>query len=128
MKVFDGGNGWGAKVNFVDDNNVFVGYDMDQSCCEYADWFIISRQLPFDEFETSYSEYEKPNIDGYYFDKSFFVQYEGHPDLDMGGCVIFKMVGCGDPLYLHLFNVHNGYYAHGFEFKINDRIVKQGTL
>ncbi len=36
MKIFmrDG------KVNFVDESNVLLGYDMGSLCCEYADWII----------------------------------------------------------------------------------------
>ena len=41
MKVFDRD----GKVNFVDENNVILGYDMNQNCCEDADWFITPRDL-----------------------------------------------------------------------------------
>ena len=42
MKIFNKleKNGWGRKVNFVDENNVVLGYDMSQDCCERAGWFI----------------------------------------------------------------------------------------
>ena len=36
MKIFEDN----IKVNFVDENNVFVGYDMRQSCCEQAGYFF----------------------------------------------------------------------------------------
>lgn len=26
----------GCKVNFIDENDVFVGYDLDHQCCEHA--------------------------------------------------------------------------------------------
>ena len=29
MKKFE----TGSKINFVDENNVFVGYDLSQNCC-----------------------------------------------------------------------------------------------
>lgn len=31
MKFFEDGTGWSGKYNFVDENNVFVGYDAGQS-------------------------------------------------------------------------------------------------
>ena len=42
MKIFDGDF---DKVNFVDENNVFVGYDLLQDCCEDANWFIADREI-----------------------------------------------------------------------------------
>ena len=33
------------SVNFVDENNTLIGYDMSQCCCEDADWFISEAQL-----------------------------------------------------------------------------------
>lgn len=41
MKIFEDRE---YKVNFVDVNNVLVGYDLSQSCCEYAGWYIMNRQ------------------------------------------------------------------------------------
>jgi hypothetical protein len=29
-----------GKVNFIDSNNVILGYDLGQSCCEHAFWTI----------------------------------------------------------------------------------------
>lgn len=42
MKVFEGGEPkeWRGKVNFVDKNNVLVGFDDDQNCCEQCGWFL----------------------------------------------------------------------------------------
>jgi hypothetical protein len=34
LKVFDRE----GKVNFVDDKNMVVGYDMNRHCCEKASW------------------------------------------------------------------------------------------
>lgn len=41
MKIFDKD----GKVNFVDENNVIVGYDTNQHCSEHAGWFIASVML-----------------------------------------------------------------------------------
>ena len=40
MKVFDRD----GKINFVDKNNVVLGYDMNQDCCENANWFKNKRK------------------------------------------------------------------------------------
>jgi len=36
MKIFLNEKELETKINFVDDNNVFVGYDLTQQCCENA--------------------------------------------------------------------------------------------
>ena len=126
MKVFEGTprGVWVEKVNFVDDNNVFVGYDMGQSCCEHADWFIateITKEI------SSEKDHPRPDLDGYIFDVDFMEKVDSigddYNELDEGGMVIFKMTKSGQPdLYLHLFNCHNGYYGHGFEMKIGEDV------
>ena len=125
MKVFEGsGSSWGSKVNFVDDNDVFVGYDSHQNCCEHADWFIAEEITA----STSHSENETGiDLESYVFDKDSFEEVEcGDADCSM---VAFRLVSEGNPdLYLHLFNVHNGYYSHGFEVKHSGEVVESGSL
>lgn len=123
MKIFEE---LGSKVNFVDDNNVFVGYDMDQCCCEDADWFISDME----EF-SAYEEREQRNkydLESYSFDKTYFVEIEEPKGTDEGGMVRFKLIGENKPLYLHLYNSHNGYYSHGFKSTIDDLIWHIGCL
>lgn len=119
MRVFDIENGWNSKVNFVDENNVFVGFDTMQDCCEYADWFISDSITEYDSFEgfEHFVEANKPRLlQGYGFDASFFCSLTSG-SLDCGEMVVFKLYHeNSNPLYLHLFNCHNGYYGHGFEF------------
>lgn len=123
MEIFDSKETeWPEKVNFVDVNNVMVGYDMAQDCCEHADWFISEQIVLNNITEHGRKEFD---VGCYCFDTSFFknpkipVSEEGWDELDDGGMVIFKLVASGKPdLYLHLFNSHNGYYGHGFEAKI----------
>lgn len=131
MRIFDNDNGgWACKVNFVDANNVFVGYDTSQCCCENADWFIQDSLA-----DNSVDLYDTPDtpsnedLEGYAFDKEFHEDVD-HGGLDSGGMVVFKLVKDGSPdLFLHLFNVHNGYYGHGFEFGIKDgEIFESGCL
>jgi hypothetical protein len=125
MKIFEGGK-WGDKVNFVDVNNVFVGYDMGQDCCEYADWFIsnnIEKQtepVGVDSPDEDYSEWV--------FDRDFFLEPEDFQGLDDGGVVVFRLVNGDSEKFLHLFNSHNGYYGHGFEFGIDGKVLNGDTL
>ena len=132
MKIFEGEESAYPydKVNFVDENDVFVGYDTGQDCCEHADWFISEVITPYDYDKLGNLDEEKntPDIEGYFFDKEFFQEIESS-DLDEGGMVAFKLV-CDDKpdLHLHLFNAHNGYYGHGFEVKHGGEIVKEGSL
>jgi len=134
MKIFNSNDGtfWGEKVNFVDKNNVVVGYDMDQSCCERADWFIS------DKITLSISENQAHNdsvLEDYVFDKEFFkeVDYiknekDDWNELDEGGMVIFRLSNGENELFLHLFNCHNGYYYHGFEMKDDKNIMQKGNI
>lgn len=41
MKIFNEQRGrfWSGRWNFVDDNDVFVGYDSEQDCCEHASYY-----------------------------------------------------------------------------------------
>ena len=127
MRVFQE-NG---KVNFVDTNNVFVGYDMECLCHEQADWFIAN--VPAEDVPENLNQ--PTELMGYTFDWAFFQEVNPngacHTTLDEGGMVIFRLTSryINDPnKYLHLFNCRNGYYCHGFEFKIGEEIKREGSL
>jgi hypothetical protein len=123
MKVFNKD----GKINFVDDNNVFVGFDYSENCCEYFGWFL-TKQFPTGEDVRRLEEPSNIDPDGYQFDPNFFEQnLEGY-DFDEGGAAIFKLVKGHDHLFLTLFNSHNGYYGHGFEVKHGGITVNSGCL
>ena len=108
MKIFEKMERWEEKVNFVDENNVLVGYDMGQDCCEYADWFIADQPT-----EKVVERKETPDMEGWVFDPSYFREVESADEFDDGGMVIFRLVNGDQEKFLHLFNSHNGYYGHG---------------
>ncbi len=125
MKILDTEK-YGEHVNFIDDNDVFVGYDLRQDCCETADWYIWDKIIPY-----SYDDDDKretPDVNSYNFDLDFFQEVPSD-SLDAGKMVVFKLVAEDKPdLYLHLYNCHNGYYGHGFEVKHGGETVQSGTL
>lgn len=126
----------GRKINFVDENNVFVGYDLSQSCCENANWFISEKEenvIYDDKYnENKYNEivrrYDEYNIEDYIFHTGYFKDVDC-PHVDEGRMVRFKLIAENKPdLYLHLFNAHNGYYGHGFTMKIGGITIKDEYL
>lgn len=110
IKLFEQGN----KINFVDNHNIVIGYDLSQQCCENAGWFF-DHQV--------YSEF--PNIsekqfsgtaplEDYNIDPNFFNEIKGD-----NAMVTFRFFSPTQPdIYLHLFNMSNGYYGHGFYLNI----------
>ena len=103
----------GSKTNFIDKFDNFVGYDSFQSCCEYFGWYIS------DVISSDNDDADFP-VEGFYFDASVPpAEVEGK--YDSGGCIAFTLINdSGEKLYLHLFNYHNGYYAHGWESSFSD--------
>ena len=120
MKIFNNSTNplWAGKVNFVDDNNVVLGYDDGQSCCEVVGYCIADKVIEDKSNLTQDSVIE--DYEGYQFDTSFFEDY--------GEVVVFRIIKDEKEKFIHLFNYHNGYYAHGFDFKVNEKIVQSGSI
>lgn len=125
MKVFNKSEGpWSSKVNFVDDNNVMLGYDMAQDCCEHADWFISNKV----ENQIIERTEDEPNLDGFNFDREFFQEVRNASEFEEGYMAVFRIVNGVDEKFIHIFNCHNGYYSHGFDFKIGNETMRYGNL
>ncbi len=113
-----------GKVNFIDSNNVILGYDIRQACCENAFW-TISENLDGSEpiHKGDYEAMQEIELDGYCFDPKFCERESAGEDGDVESVAIFKLLGSryGTPklpeLFLRLENHHNGYYSHGFTFR-----------
>jgi len=113
------------KLNFVDENNVVLGYDYMEDCSEEFGWFIADT-LVAEDVDTS-EEYKLDfDISNYHFNAHFFatIQEQG----DWGGTAVFQITDGVNKKYLHIFNYHNGYYAHGFEFTRGDWKIQEGSL
>lgn len=137
---------WDGKVNFVDTNNVLVGYDTSTSCCEMAEWYITDRIAPItsEMYEDGRQGRLKgvvtgrnvtPDLDGYVFDPSFCVKGSetfgelNKEQLDEGDQVFFAMVHPEkEKLFLCLYNSHNGYYSHGFELVADGKTVWSDSI
>ena len=125
MKVFHRTEPWPSKVNFEDENNVALGYDLAQDCCEAAGWFIADEIASFPPLDSSQNFAGHPNafpqggvyeLQGWRFDPAFRAVIT-HRDFDEGKMVVFRIMnGSKAEKFIHIFNAHNGYYSHGFTF------------
>lgn len=133
MRIFTNGENWGQKLNIVDENNVFVGFDYSNSCCE-SFGYIVSDTFEGihnadHNFETSDYEAHNKELADYVFDPSFHEVVPSADEWDEGALGVFKAVCEGKPdKFICLFNYHNGYYGHGFEMNQGETILFQGTL
>ncbi|MCP4644034.1 MAG: hypothetical protein GY851_26565 [bacterium] len=125
---------WPDKVNFVDMNNVVLGFDMSQDCCENADWFIAREVTP--RIVERAKDDPMLEVGGYVFDTDFFREIKSATDdeggdynaLDSGGMVVFRIVSGEHERYIHLYNCHNGYYAHGFTVEVGGVKLREGDI
>ena len=118
MRVFETNERYAEKVNFIDDNNVFVGFDYNGKCCESFGYFL-TRTKPIPDVETADADkIEGEDFPGYNFDTAFNEGelYPNHDDC--GGSVTFRLANGSDEMFLTLYNHHNGYYGHGWGMRI----------
>jgi len=112
-----------SKYNFVDANNVFVGYDSHQDCCELASWYFSFNPgvIPVSDSDNINAD----ELDAYSFDTGYFRE----DSADETAIAEFKLVAPGLPdIYLILHNTHNGYYGHGFKCEISGTVLRSGIL
>lgn len=125
MKIFtENPKSWGRKVNFVDQNNTVVSYDLSQDGYEHAGWYVSE----YIRTDTDEDRTTTEGLDGYTFDREFFEQVED-ADVEDGGMVRFRLVKEGKhDLVLHIFNSHNGYHGHGFTVEHSGKWILGGVL
>jgi hypothetical protein len=144
MKLFHRDHKW----NFVDRNNVLLGYDSNSCCCEEFGWILTDSDVivPSTRLSDIYA------IDGsdysglssaklfprYVFDPNYIKEIEVAESpqadpCDAGGYAIFRIIATdqtdsGFPvsaewqaeLFIVLYNMHNGWYSHNFTFQNGD--------
>ncbi len=133
MKIFESE----SKFNFVDENNVLVGFDSQSCCCENAGWYVSENKIPTAREINQASSHQLENESEWRFDPEFFSETSEvetdkkhtYNPLDSGGVATFRLVtNDGREKYLHLFNCQNGYYGHGFEMKSGSTELHSGSL
>jgi len=139
MKIFDRDK----KINFVDDNNVFLGYDMNLDCTEKAGWYIGDREdnslngiirnpayeIKSEEYEDRIEDYND-ELEYYIFDTNYFKEYKFTKDSgNISSKAIFRIINTitNNQKFIHLYNLQNGWYCHGFEF-CKKILLNQGEL
>ena len=115
-------------MNAIDDLDNLVGFDTSDDCCAHGGWFVASDKIVDSEkfFDmTEEKVYEDYHLDTEFFEDNGDGQERGDSE---GGVVIFRMVSWGDnpPLYLHLYNCHNGYYGKGFSYNFGGKLIEGG--
>lgn len=122
MKHFRDGE-WYGKMNFVDENNVVVGWDATDCCCEAHEWF-------WHRGDGQSIEMSDDDLLPYRFDPDYFVENPPwYTPSEEGGEVVFRLTADGLPdLFLSLRNDHNGYYSHGFTVEVNGTETRSGSL
>lgn len=121
---------YSEKWNWVDENNVMLGFDASQDCCEnFGSMYHTDPKTPR-ESDINLSE---ADLESYRFDPDFF-EHGNLGDLDEGDSFTVKLVDTKKEsphpeLYLTIFNEHNGYYSHGFSFdKEGETTIYSGYL
>lgn len=110
MKVFH----YSGSINFIDENDVFLGYVLEQSCCERSN-FDLSWDQKFKK-KIEYKDLSELNsiLDGYFFDTNFMLKYYDSKNTHREYAV-FRLKKEGEKnAYIFLSNQHNGHYSHGF--------------
>jgi len=115
-----------GKTNFVDDNNVFVGFDKEGLCCEKFG-YALTEYIP-EDMDALGSSIKESYLEGYNFDKNFIIDLPYPEYYENGGAKCFRLEKDGEEAYLTIYNYHNGYYSHGFEFVNNEEIIEEGRL
>jgi len=110
MRLFE----QGYKINYVDTNNRLVGFDHDAQCCEDFGTGVFA-YVP--ENVDDATRIDPDTLENYAFADHEPVAFDGCKHPDSGGALAFLIQGDGEPdLYVCIWNFHNGYYAHGFEY------------
>lgn len=117
-----------GKINFVDTNDVYVGFDNFQCCCE-SFGFFFSNTIP-SKLPDNFDKENKPgDLEDYVFDMSFFKKNQPNDQWNEENFVTFRLAAMRwREVFLTLYNCHNGYYGHGFTVEHGGITVREGGL
>lgn len=99
-----------GKINFIDKNDCFVGFDFERDCCESFGWYY-SENRNSNDFQNS----DPDALHGFFFDTKSDPFDVIDTDDDECSIVGFTLINeAADIKYLFLYNSHNGFYSHGW--------------
>lgn len=105
---------WEWKSNWIDQNNVVVGYDDSQQCCEQFGWGVYDK-------DTRVWVADDPSGMPYHFgsvcDYDQFVLLDPYESPDLDQIELLPDDGKSPVLVFEFHNCHNGYYHHDFSVK-----------
>lgn len=122
MRVFTSDNNY--KVNFVDENNVLLGFTNEDDCCAHGGWFLSDK---IEDWEADKFKEGEMDFPGWNFDKSYRRDVE-LPHGCEGGAVRFRLVSGDNEKFLTLYNHQNGYYSRGFDFSVDGVVIYKGAV
>lgn len=127
MRIFEGrfqADDWSNKWNFIDANNVLVGFDSEHACCEYFGYRFGS--VPFGDDASD----DAASLEPYVFVRDQEPQSRRVGPVSCGDDEMsFRMVADGKPdLWLTIYNYHEGYYMHGWTFGPKDAAERHGKI
>ena len=129
MKIFEHKSEWMCeKTNFVDSNNVLVGFDTSQECCEQYGWFLTKTIEEAKAYPVEGRTLNDDDAHGFVFDPDFFLEHGDSDQFQAGGMVTFRLIKGEEEMFLSLYNVHNGYYSHGFHVSVGGEVIRSGSL
>lgn len=118
----------GDKFNWVDDNNVLLGFDNSLQCCEnFGHLYHTSLEDPTSTVSLTDAELDKFNFDPSFRACGLFSYLK---DLDYPNTFTVRLNNkeADSFIYLTLYNSHNGYYTHGFSFDKGKTTLHRGEL
>lgn len=111
------------KANWLDDQGVLVGFDVNSQCCEVFGYRVYEK-------ESGKHVFDDPDGLPYHFAKTYETntkmgrigivrEYCGDEAADLFQVDMLPDDGKGPVLVFECFNNHNGYYYHDFEMKVD---------
>jgi len=126
-----------GRINFIDKNDYYLGFDTEQDCCEDFGWAVYrkgegNRETLLTMGTDTVGINDSELLEGYTFpnnymyeDGSFGDEYED----DYGSYVVFLAIHPTEPdVYICFTNSHNGYYYHIWDFKHNNQVINDGEI
>jgi len=86
MRIFEKGLDYGKSINFVDINDVYVGYDFTQSCCESFGYYFTTYSPGTEPYEDTGEmgaearAWKPSNLEQLVFDPSYCVRFPTDPE------------------------------------------------